>query len=57
MQIELGDKQTEYEEFKYIQKAQVNIQIENKQEELVTDKYYIKTYKNNELIKEEEYKK
>ena len=56
LQIELGDKQTEYEEFKYIQKAQVNIQIENKQEELVTDKYYIKTYKNNELIKEEEYK-
>jgi len=56
LQIELGDKQTEYEEFKYIQKAQVNIQIENKQEELVTDKYYIRTYKNNELTKEEEYK-
>ena len=30
-------------------------QIENKQEELVTDKYYIRTYKNNELVNEEEY--
>ena len=56
LQIELGDKQTDYEEFKYIQRAQVNVQIENKQDELVTDKYYIRTYKNNELIKEEEYK-
>ena len=55
LQIELGDKQTEYEEFKYNQNAKINVQIENKQKELVTDKYYIKTYKNNELLKEEEY--
>ena len=55
LQIELGDKQTEYEEFKYKQNAKINVQIENKQKELVTDKYYIRTYKNNELLKEEEY--
>ena len=55
LQIELGDKQTEYEEFKYTQNAMVNVQIENKQKELVTDKYYIRTYRNNELLKEEEY--
>ena len=55
LQIELGDKQTEYEEFKYKQNAKINVQIENKQKELVADKYYIRTYKNNELLKEEEY--
>jgi len=55
LQIELGDMQTEYEEFIYTQNAMVNVKIENKKEELVTDKYYIRTYKNNELLKEEEY--
>ena len=55
LQIELGDKKTEYEEFRYVQKAQISVQIENKQEELVTDKYYIRTYKNNKLVNEEEY--
>ena len=55
LQIELGTQKTEYEEFKYVQKAQISAQIENKQEELVTDKYYIRTYKNNELVNEEEY--
>lgn len=55
LQIELGTQKTEYEEFQYVQKAQISAQIENKQEELVTDKYYIRTYKNNELVNEEEY--
>ena len=55
LQIELGDKKTEYEEFRYVQKAQISAQIENKREELVTDKYYIRTYKNNKLVNEEEY--
>ena len=55
LQIELGDTKTEYEEFKYNQNAKINIQIENKQKELVTDKYYIRTYKNDELFKEEEF--
>ena len=55
LQLELGDKKTEYEEFRYVQKAQISVQIENKQEELVTDKYYIRTYKNNKLVNEEEY--
>ena len=54
LQIELGTQKTEYEEFQYVQKAQISAQIENKQEELVTDKYYIRTYKNNELVNEEE---
>ena len=55
LQIELGTQKTEYEEFLYFQKAQISAQIENKREELVTDKYYIRTYKNNKLVNEEEY--
>jgi len=55
LQIELGTQKTEYEEFQYFQKAQISAQIENKREELVTDKYYIRTYKNNKLVNEEEY--
>ena len=55
LQIELGTQKTEYEEFQYFQKAKISAQIENKREELVTDKYYIRTYKNNKLVNEEEY--
>ena len=34
LQIELGDKQTEYEEFKYKQNAKINVQIENKRKRI-----------------------
>ena len=55
LQIEVGDKKTEYEYFKYSQKADINIQIENKQEKLVTNKYYVRTSINNNVINEEEF--
>ena len=55
LQIELGDKKTEYEHFKYKQKANINIQIENKQKELITNKYYIRICKNNSVINEKEF--
>jgi len=55
VQIELGDKSTVYEEFKYNLVSVINAEIIDKRNE--TEKYYIKEYENNILINEKEYNK
>ena len=55
VQIELGDKSTAYEGFKYNLVSVINAKIIDKRNE--TGKYYIKEYENNILINEKEYNK
>ena len=55
LQIELGDKKTNYEEFKYEMIGNVIINLEDKRDEIATNDYYIKIYKEDELVQEERY--
>ena len=55
LQIELGNKKTEYEEFKYQLNAEIRINLEDKKDEIKTNDYYLRIYKNNVQIAEEKY--
>ncbi len=55
LQIELGNKKTEYEEFKYQLNAEIRINLEDKKDEIKTNDYYLRIYKNNVQIAEERY--
>ena len=55
LQIELGNTKTSYEEFKYTMNAKYQVNIEDKNDEITTNDYYIKIYKDGEEIKEERY--
>ncbi len=55
LQVELGNKKTSYEEFKYILQSSYNISLEDKRDEIVTNDYYIKIYEDNTLVKEDRY--
>ena len=55
LQIELGNKKTEYEEFKYGLQSSYSINLEDKRDEIVTNDYYIKVYEDESLIKTDRY--
>ena len=55
LQIEIGEKKTSYEPFKYNLKSTIKAEVIDKRNEIET--YYIKEYKNDELIEEREYNK
>ena len=55
LQIELGNKKTTYEEYKYTLESEILVNLEDKKGEISTKDYYIKIYENDELIKEERY--
>ncbi len=55
LQIELGNKKTDYEEFKYDYNANVAVTVNDARNEITTNDYYIKIYKNNEQIQELRY--
>ena len=55
LQIELGDKKTDYEEFKYEYNANVEVTVNDERDEITTNDYYIRIYKNNEQIQELRY--
>ena len=55
LQIELGNQKTKYEEFEYISEADIQIQIEDRKNEIVTKDYYIRIKKEEELINEIRY--
>ena len=54
LQIELGDKSTSYEKFKYQMTAKFMVNLEDKRNEISNNTYYIKMLKNNELFIEEQ---
>ena len=55
LQIELGDVQTKYEEFKYIFNAEIKINLKDNKNEIVTNDYYIRIHENGNQILEERY--
>ncbi len=55
LQIELGNKKTSYEEFKYNLQSNYSINLEDKRDEITTNDYYIKIYEDNTLIKTDRY--
>ena len=55
LQVELGEKKTIYEKFTYNLKLNANIKLEDKRNEIVDGKYYVKIYKDNQLEQKIEY--
>ncbi len=55
VQIEIGDKKTSYEPFKYNLKSTIKAEVTDIRNEI--ENYYIQEYKNDELIEEKEYSK
>lgn len=55
LQIELGDTKTNYEEFKYILNANMNITVNDIRDEITTNDYYVRVYKDGEQIQEIRY--
>ena len=55
LQIELGNRKTEYEEFKYTLQSNYSINLEDRRDEITTNDYYIKIYEDEELKKTDRY--
>ena len=55
LQIELGNKKTSYEEFKYTLQSNYSINLEDRRDEITTNDYYIKVYEDRTLIKTDRY--
>lgn len=55
LQIELGNKKTSYEEFKYVLQSNYSIDLEDRRDEITTNDYYIKIYEDENLIKTDRY--
>ena len=50
LQIELGNRKTSYESYKYAIESQAIVNLEDKRNEIVTNDYYIKTYEDGTEI-------
>ena len=55
LQIEIGNRKTSYEEFKYTLASNYSIILEDRRDEITTNDYYIKVYEDNTLIKTDRY--
>ena len=55
LQIELGNKKTSYEEYKYVLQSNYSINLEDRRDEISTNDYYIRVYEDNNLVKEDRY--
>ena len=55
LQAELGNRKTYYEEFKYDYNANLAITVNDARNEIITNDYYIRIYKNDEQIQEIRY--
>ena len=55
LQVELGNKQTSYEEFKYTLQSNYSVSLIDRRDEISSNDYYIKVYENDNLIKEDRY--
>lgn len=55
LQVELGTQRTSYEKYQFKLRANTIINIEDKRDEITTNDYYIRIYKNEELIDERRY--
>ena len=55
LQIELGNKKTSYEEYKYTLQSKYSVNVEDKRNEITTNDYYIKIYEDNNLVRKDRY--
>ena len=55
LQTELGNKKTDYEEFRYDYNANVAVTVNDARNEIITNDYYIRIYKNDEQVQEIHY--
>ena len=55
LQVELGNQQTSYEEFKYVLKLNTVINVKDLRNEIDTNDYYVRIYKDDEQIAEYQY--
>ena len=55
LQIELGNRKTSYEEFKYTLQSNYSVNLEDRRDEITTNDYYIKVYEDSNLIKTDRY--
>ena len=55
LQIELGNKKTSYEEYKYTLKSKYSVNLEDKRDEITTNDYYIKIHEDNNLVETDRY--
>ena len=55
LQIELGNKKTNYEEYKYTLESKYSINLEDKRNEITTNDYYLKIYEDGNLLKTDRY--
>ena len=55
LQVELGNRKTSYEEFKYVLASNYSINLEDRRDEITTNDYYIKVYEDSNLIKTDRY--
>ena len=55
LQIELGNKKTSYEEFKYTLQSNYSVNLEDRRDEITTNDYYLKIYENDNLVKTDRY--
>ena len=55
LQIELGNRKTPYEEFKYNLQSSYSVNLEDKKDEITTNDYYLKIYEDGNLIKTDRY--
>ena len=56
LQIELGNKKTNYEEFKYETIGNFIVDVEDKRNEINNNNYYVRIFENNKLLLNEENK-
>ena len=55
LQIELGNRKTSYEEFKYTLQSNYSVNLEDRRDEITTNDYYLKIYENDNLVKTDRY--
>ena len=55
LQIELGNTETNYEEFKYTYNVNIRVSVNDTRNEIITNDYYIRIYRNNEQVEETRY--
>ena len=55
LQVELGNRKTDYEQFQYDYNANVAVTVNDARNEITTNDYYIRIYKNDEQIQEIRY--
>ncbi len=55
LQIELGNRKTSYEEYKYTLQSNYSINLEDKRDEITTNDYYIKIYEDDNLVSTDRY--